>query len=132
MNKTCTKCKISKSIFQFYLSDRLKHTYVCKPCKNAYKIQHRKNNPDKHKVWERNATIRRYGIDRDKYNTLYKNQEGKCAICKIDRKVLHIDHSYKTSKVRGLLCGKCNTGLGQFNDDKDILAAAIKYLELNG
>ena len=37
-----------------------------------------------------------------------------------------IDH--KTDKVRGLLCSRCNNGLGFFKDNLDSLAVAIGYL----
>ncbi len=35
----------------------------------------------------------------------------------------------KSSKVRGLLCRQCNTGLGQFQDDPVRLKQAIEYLK---
>ena len=41
----------------------------------------------------------------------------------------HIDHNHKTNKIRGILCGNCNMGLGHFKDNLDVLKNAIKYLE---
>lgn len=74
-----------------------------------------------------------YGISIDDYNKMFINQEGRCAICKTHQselpKGLHIDHCHKTNKVRGLLCFKCNSGIGKLNDDVEILKSAIQYLE---
>jgi len=41
---------------------------------------------------------------------------------------LAIDHNHLTNKVRGLLCNKCNQGIGFFNDNVHLLSEAIKYL----
>lgn len=58
------------------------------------------------------------------HNTLYRKQEGKCAICgyrvgevwvfgnKVHKLV--IDHSHTTGKIRGLLCNGCNTQVGNY------------------
>jgi hypothetical protein len=57
---------------------------------------------------------------------------GVCAICGSDgsdnEKGLAIDHNHKTGEVRDLLCVKCNTGLGAFGDDVELLERAIWYL----
>lgn len=71
-----------------------------------------------------------FGIDLDAYNELYKKQNKVCAICKTHetKNRLHVDHCHKTGKVRGLLCGRCNTALGSFQDNLKWLQAAIDYL----
>jgi hypothetical protein len=61
-------------------------------------------------------------------------QHGQCAICGVDeadapRKRLALDHDHVTGALRGLLCGNCNAGLGQFKDDPALFLAAIAYLE---
>lgn len=76
---------------------------------------------------------RAYGITREQYDELLAAQGNRCAICGSDEwpgknRAPHVDHDHGTGKVRGLLCGKCNTGLGQFDDDPTRLAAAIEYL----
>jgi hypothetical protein len=44
---------------------------------------------------------------------------------------LHVDHSEQTGLVRALLCGGCNTGLGQFQESPTNLRRAADYLELH-
>jgi hypothetical protein len=39
-----------------------------------------------------------------------------------------IDHNHETGSLRGILCGKCNMGLGLFKDSTEVLQSAIKYL----
>lgn len=80
----------------------------------------------------------KYGITEEDYKWRLKSQLGVCAICHLpeiwkapngDTISLSVDHDHTTGAVRGLLCRKCNTGLGGFNDDIDLLKAAIKYLK---
>ena len=75
-----------------------------------------------------------YGLDWEAYNTLLDRQGGKCAICGLLSTrngaplKLAVDHDHDTGEVRGLLCDKCNRGLGMFNESKERLQAAIDYL----
>jgi len=55
-------------------------------------------------------------------------QNGRCRVCLKDATTLHIDHDHKTGIVRGLLCKSCNLALGFFNDDINLLIAALNYL----
>lgn len=79
----------------------------------------------------------KYGISRSDYLAMFEAQKGLCAVCSqpetdTDKnggvKALAVDHDHVTSKVRGLLCTACNTGLGKFKDDPALLQAAIAYL----
>jgi len=76
-----------------------------------------------------------YGITLEEYEQLKLNQNNCCAICNKHRNEfkndLHLDHDHKTGKIRGFLCGRCNPGLGHFDDNIDKLKAAIKYLEFH-
>lgn len=80
-----------------------------------------------------------YGISVEQFEEMASDQGHKCAICRkpegaIDPyskkpRKLAVDHCHSTGAVRSLLCTNCNTGLGRFNDDTDLLRAAIAYLE---
>lgn len=79
---------------------------------------------------------RKFGITPEDYETLLENQNNCCALCgkpevvtwKGKVKQLAVDHDHSTGLVRSLLCQKCNTGLGSFNDSEELLEKAIKYL----
>lgn len=73
---------------------------------------------------------KRRGISVETYLAMEREQGGVCLICKGNtNRRLAIDHDHETGEVRGLLCGKCNTGIGQFDEDPDRMRAAIAYLE---
>ena len=56
-------------------------------------------------------------------------QRNKCAICKNKLPVrFHVDHCHNTKKVRGILCGSCNIGIGNFKENIKSLKGAIAYL----
>ena len=122
----------------------------CKACtrrraaKNGWqrKVRERSKVDDRDENWDRSEyraeRFARYGLTEATYFDLLKAQGGKCAICDTDKpggqgknrpSGWHIDHDHKTGRVRGLLCHKCNVGLGHFQDSIDTLKAAIKYLE---
>jgi len=76
-----------------------------------------------------------YNLTQKEYDKLYKEQDGKCAICRTPQedlsRVLAVDHCHKTGKVRGLLCDACNKRLGMFRDNPSIMEDALYYLILN-
>jgi len=74
--------------------------------------------------------LKRYGLSLEQFNAMYARQGGVCGICErpFDRAPC-IDHCHATDTVRGLLCTKCNIGLGNFNDDPIFLRNAARYLE---
>ncbi len=57
-------------------------------------------------------------------------QGGGCAVCgdPPGRTALHVDHCHDTGLVRGLLCFRCNSAIGNLRDDPDIIAAALAYV----
>jgi hypothetical protein len=103
----------------------------------AYHAAHREKNNERQRrrswakklsdFWRRLARF--YGISREQYEGLLAKQGGVCGICrKPPQEPLCVDHSHATGRVRGLLCRKCNTGLGSYDDDVSLMAAGIAYL----
>ena len=85
----------------------------------------------------RNTKLKsKYGITIKDYNAMLKDQGNGCAICNTNKPggtgSFSVDHIGKTNPlvIRGLLCTKCNLGLGYFNHDIKILASAIQYLSI--
>lgn len=70
----------------------------------------------------------KYGIDQETYESLHREQQGACLICK-EVKTLVVDHCHTNGHVRGLLCGNCNTGIGMLQESESILLAAISYIK---
>lgn len=78
--------------------------------------------------------MRKYGITPEQWDELFIRQGYKCAICSSSEpgatgKHWATDHCHKAGQIRGILCAKCNTGLGLFGDDIGRLRTAIGYLE---
>lgn len=136
--KTCSNCKETKSTDQFY-KNRNHSTgirNVCKLCQNTRRTENRRKNPDLARAACRRSKLKcKYGITQEQYEKMLLSQNGVCAICfnpSADDRRLHIDHCHTTNKIRGLLCHKCNNGLGIFRDNPTILQSAVDYLILHG
>lgn len=78
---------------------------------------------------------RRYGVTTEDYDRMLSDQNGGCKLCGKPPAMtsqitlrLFIDHCHTTGKVRGLLCARCNTGLG-FVDQSEWLSKALEYRE---
>lgn len=153
--KTCTKCGETKPVLSFYLHRGTKDgraTY-CAECQKAHtrawnaanreKIAARNAawsaaNPGRKKRDHRQYWLKMYGLDQEAYNAMLAAQDGLCAICQHpesyidartgDPRKLAVDHCHKTGRVRGLLCGRCNRGIGQFADDSSRVERAAAYL----
>lgn len=102
---------------------------------DSLKKKYKDKDPEKRKIRRYELRIyNRYKITTKDYQAMLVRQGGKCAICgRTDNSVktnrLYIDHNHETGAVRALLCHWCNAGLGMFQDSKQVLSSAIKYLE---
>jgi hypothetical protein len=118
LTKVCKDCLKEKRLVDFSRDRNVKkdgRKACCKACERIRKAAYT------------------YGLSKEDYNNLFQKQKGCCAICGIHQSEskhrLHIDHDHNTGKVRGLLCGNCNTGIGNLRDSIDLLKKAIGYLE---
>jgi hypothetical protein len=128
--KTCIDCKqeLSRSKFHIRNNRKIGIESRCKDCSNAKKREYRKNNKDLVRAQNKRRVP---GWDINRYNQYLELQEGKCAICgtnKYTNKDWCADHDHATNQPRGLLCGRCNAGLGYFKDNPEYLQSAINYL----
>jgi hypothetical protein len=151
--KKCTKCKVLKNHIFFHKKTQTKDglNTVCKECWNASNKEWRKNNPTfgmknyrswvqenpvKYKETTRKKGLRQYGLSIEDWEDIFNKQNGVCAICNLPETVidkgtkrrLAVDHCHSTGKIRGLLCTKCNKGIGLLNDSPEILDKASAYL----
>ena len=82
----------------------------------------------------RNKHRRTYGVDRTELEAQTDLQDGKCAVCKKERKLVpDHDHNHPEPKtrdaVRGLICGNCNLALGHLGDDPETILALLVYIK---
>jgi hypothetical protein len=93
--------------------------------------EHRKKRPDLYRAADLKEL---YGMTLGEFAELEHRQENLCAICRkpgVEERYgkLRVDHCHNTGVIRGLLCNKCNVGLGCFGDDATLLKKATAYLE---
>ena len=73
---------------------------------------------------------KKYDMSVEEYDDILIEQLGVCAICRTrGQRRLAVDHNHRTGAIRGLLCARCNMGIGCFKDDVAKLKGAISYLE---
>ena len=82
--------------------------------------------------------IQRYGLNRPQQLEMLACQDNKCLIChnylefsgkRHDQSSACIDHCHLTGKVRGVLCGNCNTLLHHFDERNIDVNDIVKYLK---
>jgi hypothetical protein len=78
--------------------------------------------------------FRDFGLTEEDYERMLEEQDRKCMICGdphgTSGKSLAVDHDHDSGLIRGLLCSRCNPGLGFFRDSPGLLRKAAEYLEL--
>lgn len=118
----CSKCCAVKPASLFYNSGRAGGSGLsrwCAECHRVYQRAHRAGAEDREQ--------------------LRKAQGNRCAICSQHETSMHVVNGIRQRRqlsldiarngaIRGLLCSRCNTGLGLFNDDPIRLRRAVEYV----
>lgn len=109
---------------------------LCSACYQRWKVQNLSGY--KEKVYARTRVyLREHGAaykakykasNAEERERLLDKFERKCGICRSTARKLVLDHDHKTGVIRGVLCMRCNSALGMFEDNVTWLKAAINYL----
>lgn len=156
--KLCSKCLVVKPhTLEFFVNSHGKAGSICKGCsypksrlrqmdrwrsifpddeigRAAWAAHQRKfyRTPAGRSSYRNSELIRKYGITLSQYEGILASQGGACSICGTSepkgRGSFNVDHDHVTGRVRALLCHHCNTGLGAFHDNPELLVSAAKYL----
>lgn len=112
-NKNKTHCSKGHE----YAAVKADGTRVCLACRS-----------ESSRAWRLKAL---YDISVEQFDVMLQTQGNSCSICSREFEDLApvVDHDHETGAVRALLCTNCNTGLGQFYDNTELLTKAIAYLE---
>ena len=131
----CNKCKKTLSVDSFYVrkAGKEKGRFI-KPCKECIKKKRKEyTNSSRGKfIYRRKHLKNNYGLTVEKFNQMYADQNGRCAICGVSSDVernLAVDHDHKTGKVRGLLCVFCNTLTGYVEKQPKRIKRVKEYLK---
>jgi hypothetical protein len=112
IEKRCPECGVTKPSGEFHRNRRRPDglLYYCKEC------------------WSARGRRAKYGISDVEYQKMFDKQGGRCLIC--DEAVpLVVDHCHTSGRIRGLLCGNCNKGIGNLQESVANLERAIAYLQ---
>lgn len=138
--KACNKCGEIKELELFPKKKDMKDGRhgSCKVCEGKRKSKY-KYTTEQWSDWRRK---KKFGLEKDDYNYMLKEQNYSCAICNIKlndyvgiygkgKKLdsFTVDHDHTTGKIRGLTCFRCNLMLGYGQDNPAILEAGANYLK---
>ena len=155
--KTCCRCHEARPLDGYHNNRRTKDGkgVWCKSCQADYykkRGEYRTSNGPcrdhgvpaatcpRCPVMDWAGTLRKHKLTAEQYETMLNAQNGGCAICGRTPKDfakaknnyrlrrLAVDHDHATGKIRGILCGNCNTAIGKAQDSPEVLERMAEYL----
>jgi Recombination endonuclease VII len=136
----CSGCGITQPVDQ-YSPSTIRRCRACNTARakryrdgltqdkrNALYRMHRERVNGWKRANQKRIRVQQYGLTVSEFDSMPK----VCQICgSHEGERIHIDHCHDTGRFRGLLCKNCNCGLGMFNDNTELLALALRYLNSN-
>ena len=110
---------------------------LCRPCyKRLGRVLYNVFCPQEEKAkWRFVRHLGKRKISLNDYEQMWKDQEGKCKICKQpgdqskpQRQQLALDHCHKEGHARALLCWYCNNAIGYLESLRAPLEEYLEYL----
>lgn len=140
-HKTCSACKVEKPLSNFTQNSDYRDGYrrQCNACRAACNRERRLKKPDARRTADkakcRNYNLnKKYNINSSDYERMLNAQKRRGAICRSERAgafhgLFVVDHCHITGVIRGLLCNRCNVGLGCLGDTLQSASRFIAYLK---
>lgn len=123
LSASCKECN-NKRVRKWKKNNRHQDNEICKSW--------RRRNPEAAAVITKAAKLKaKYGLSIEDFERMREKQKNECAICTqplVRGRHTHVDHCHTTGVVRGLLCDRCNLGVGYFKDDPNLLHRAARYV----
>lgn len=132
----CSRCGESRAPDEFAGID----SPYCKPCMATWARERRARGNIQDPQYTRQLHLARYQLTAETFGAKLASQGGRCAICRTGDpgpSGWQLDHDHRccgTRKkscgkcLRGILCTRCNIGIGNLQDDPRIIQAALTYL----
>lgn len=135
-DRVCKSCGETKDCSEFSpeITSPGKLSTRCKSClaglSRRARRKRREETPKEYSEWMRARNLwNSYKLTSQAYNEMLLSCGGVCEVCGSPpgKKPLFVDHCHATGRIRGLLCGHCNTSLGLLREDISIMERLIKY-----
>lgn len=145
--KFCPECKTDKPAPEFPIRSTSGKLYAyCKPCNSAraqkWAAENKERKAATNAAWHERRRdhvkvqarqghyMRRYGIPHSDVLAMLEKQNSRCAICctEVTEETLVVDHCHDSSRIREILCNRCNISLAPL-ERSEWLPLAMAYLE---